>query len=753
MSYAAAAAASWPPIQQSGTAAPQNSAWTAANAALQTKQPQQRQHQQAATSYGAGPAQPAANQYPYPAQPTQYPYHHQGYPPYGQQQAQQAQQGYAAATAATGYQQQQQQHTAYENPAGVAGVAGAYGAPVPGGYGTQHPVAAAPQWNGNTAPARPPTPGGNSGPPAGYGYTPAPASAWTAQKDPKTGVTYYYNSTTKVSTWTCPPELASAGNAGTGNSGYRLAAQPHFPQQQQQQQHQHQPANPNPNQWQWSTGKPTGPQQLPVQPGGYSAGGVKFGLKKKQAATQQYGAASAFNTGNDDDEEAFISTNKPKPQPKSPGQTISADQWPASLKKYVERAFAGCKSDVQRDAAEKHLRQIILHATKTNTMFTKNWLAEPLPSDKPPPSPKSLNAANAYQQYPFNKQQQQQQQQQQGNGKGGKKRKKGKKGFELNEDDHTLNSRANRFAVTNKRPRRVSNAYIPPVEDSGFSLSASEPIRGLCRDLEKPYLRTSGTKELDPLEVRPPAVLVESLEHVKRRWKQESNYKWTCDQLKSIRQDLQVQWVRTDFTVLVYETHARIALEKADHSEFNQCQVNLRHLYRDLRGEVKGSYSEFMGYRILYNLFTNSHTEMLTTLAELMEPGFEGDRAAPSIVHALETREACSDGNYMKFFRLYNDAPLMGGYLIDWFILRERKKALLKITHAFRPQVEIATLEEWLSFEDRNSCLDFLNDMEVKFELTKLGKRYQKTSVNCKDSYPLLLAASQKTMGVAAWAQ
>lgn len=287
-------------------------------------------------------------------------------------------------------------------------------------------------------------------------------------------------------------------------------------------------------------------------------------------------------------------------------------------------------------------------------------------------------------------------------------------------------------------------------------------------DLEKPYLRLTTFPRKE--SVRPMPVLQRALVHIQQRYLQTEDFDWCNEQLKSLRQDLTVQsscWRRRSnqshsydthsnsnkydrFVLNVYETHARILLEHGDLAEFNQCQTNLAQLTNGNNNPGYGfqqseeSTAEFRAYAILYSLVREAPTDLILHLQHSFpsarknnnreKPGKASTKrrrshvigsataiATPAVAisacvdHAWQVVRAVTTNSYRTFFRLYDSAPHLSAYLMDFLVQRVRQAAYDCIVAAYRPSVSVEFVRQHLQLADGEETRHFLQQRRAVF--------------------------------------
>ena len=384
----------------------------------------------------------------------------------------------------------------------------------------------------------------------------------------------------------------------------------------------------------------------------------------------------------------------------APEQQQKVD-WPDSVRRYVQRSFEDANKDltVSRSEMEAKLKEVIRYTQEIGTMYTTDWDNMPLPQQmvkterqqklmaamaSPPYNPPEANATAYPASTPSAKKRKSSDLSSSEQANASAAPWRSSKGSSLGD---RITHQSNDKRTSTDGPPAAKSKFQKNAEkrqrrgDGGYQSSyrspspppSSGPIVGFCTDLEKKYFRLTAPPK--PSAVRPEHILRQTLDHLKWKWRKESNYNYICEQFKSLRQDLTVQRIRNEFTVSVYEIHARIALEKGDLGEYNQCQTQLRALYAS---GIKGNSVEFKAYRILYFIYTANRTALNDAIADLTT----AEKDEPPIKHALHVRSSLALGNYHNFFQLYLNVPNMGAYLMDMFIRRERLAALANICKA-----------------------------------------------------------------------
>ncbi|CAJ1012461.1 putative SAC3/GANP family [Leishmania naiffi] len=336
-----------------------------------------------------------------------------------------------------------------------------------------------------------------------------------------------------------------------------------------------------------------------------------------------------------------------------------------------------------------------------------------------------------------------------------------------------------------KRAVLVTTTSVP-LNDKAFffqlagitdaEVAATREFVGTSTELERNYTRYEPLVE----DIRPLAVLKDAYAHITTRATalektegKKAAQKYLSDQLKGMRQDLRVQNIVDNFTVMVYEVHARLCLETGDIGEFNQCQAGLKQFYAmdavDLRQcDVKN----FFLYRLVYLTLSGQYDSLSTELIHFTNAQLQGtDRVGSNIAREPVNRTlalcaACNNGDTPSLCCLLLSFETEMTYLVRIYLQKLRIMWLKEILTAMKGSLTLRFLMTslgftphphgkkkrqlfWLDDAEESAWLRFTElfqtlkvELPPDFSFHEEVKRRKHTGSNPQAHYPSLDAAT-----------
>lgn len=213
---------------------------------------------------------------------------------------------------------------------------------------------------------------------------------------------------------------------------------------------------------------------------------------------------------------------------------------------------------------------------------------------------------------------------------------------------------SNSIKLTDKQKKELRSKRFerelstPAASNYHETVVSTDPIVGKNQNLEKKYLRL--TSQPNPETVRPLKVLRKTLQLLFNKYVEGAKYSYLCDQCKSMRQDLTVQNIKKDFSIMAYEFHSKLAIENGDWGEFNQCQSQLKLLY-SIPELKKPNYFEFLAYRVLYYILTNNYNEVFELELSLINDNYS-EIKNEYLDYALKIFKYVYDSDYYELSKL-----------------------------------------------------------------------------------------------------